>query len=75
VALQVLSRVLSYAVDPLGKIAGNPCIGIKTLYSADRSEIIWTETDIANIKMFCRAEIGHGVDLAAATGLRRGDLL
>ena len=28
-ALQVLSRVLSHAVDPLGKIAGNPCEGIK----------------------------------------------
>ncbi len=26
--MQVLSRVLSYAVDPLGKLAGNPCIGI-----------------------------------------------
>ena len=30
--MQVLSRVLSYAVDPLGKIAGNPCEGIKRLY-------------------------------------------
>jgi hypothetical protein len=28
-ALQVLSRVLAHAVDPLGKIAGNPCEGIK----------------------------------------------
>jgi hypothetical protein len=27
-AMQVLSRVLSYAVDPLGKIANNPCEGI-----------------------------------------------
>ena len=35
--MQVLSRVLSYAVDPLGKIAGNPCEGIKQLYSGDRS--------------------------------------
>jgi integrase len=75
VALQVLSRVLSYAVDPLGKIAGNPCIGIKTLYSADRSEIVWTEPDIVNIKRFCSAEVAHAIDLAGATGLRRGDLL
>src|SRR5215210_436338 len=29
--LQVLSRVLSYAVDPLGKITSNPCEGIKQL--------------------------------------------
>ena len=36
--MQVLSAVLSYAVDPLGKIASNPCEGIKVLYSGDRSE-------------------------------------
>jgi hypothetical protein len=32
-ALQVLSRVVAHAVDPLGKIAGNPCEGIKHLYN------------------------------------------
>src|SRR5215472_16412072 len=35
--MQVLSRVLSHAVDPLGKIASNACDGIKQLYSNDRS--------------------------------------
>jgi hypothetical protein len=49
-AMQVLSRVLSHAVDPLGRIAGNPCEGIKQLYSNDRSEIIWTDSNIAQIK-------------------------
>ncbi len=73
--LQVLSRVLSYAVDPLGKIAGNPCEGIKRLYSVDRSEIIWTEADIARLEATCSGEIAHAVDLAAHTGLRLGDLL
>jgi integrase len=75
--LQVLSRVLSYAVDPLGKIAGNPCEGIKQLYSGDRSEIIWTDADIAQLKgaKACSAEIAHAIDLAAHTGLRLGDLL
>jgi integrase len=73
--LQVLSRVLSYAVDPLGKIAGNPCEGIKQLYSANRSDIIWTESDISLLKKTCSADIGHAVDLAAHTGLRLGDLL
>ena len=66
---------LSYAVDPLGKIASNPCEGIKQLYSANRSEIIWTEADIAQLKKTCSAEIAHAVDLAAHTGLRLGDLL
>jgi integrase len=73
--MQVLSRVLSHAVDPLGKIAGNPCEGIKQLYSSDRSEIIWTDSDIAALKKTCSAEIANAVDLAAYTGLRLSDLL
>ena len=66
--MQVLSRVLSHAVDPLGKIAGNPCEGIKQLYSGDRREIIWTDSDIAQLKKTCSAEIAHAVDLAATPG-------
>jgi integrase len=73
--MQVLSRVLSHAVDPLGKIASNPCEGIKQLYSSDRSEIIWTEADITALKKTYSPEIGHAVDLAAHTGLRLSDLL
>jgi integrase len=73
--LQVLSRVLSHAVDPLGSIARNPCEGIKQLYSGNRSEIIWTDTDIAHVKQTCPTEIAHAVDLAAYSGLRLGDLL
>jgi integrase len=74
-ALQVLSRVLAYAVDPLGKLAGNPCEGIKRLYSGDRSDIIWTDSDIAQFKKACAPELAHAVDLAAHTGLRLGDLV
>lgn len=78
--VQVLSRVLSYAVDPLGKIAGNPCEGIKLLYSVDRSEIIWTDADITQLlsgssEHPCPQEIANAVMLAAHTGLRLGDLL
>jgi hypothetical protein len=75
VGLQVLSRVLSHAVDPLGKLAGNPCEGIKLLYSSNRSEIVWSDADIVSIKKVCSPQIGHAIDLAAATGLRLGDLL
>src|SRR5215469_7470692 len=74
-ALQVLSRVLAHAVDPLGRIAGNPCEGIKRLYSSNRSEIIWTEADIAEFKAVCTRELAHAVDLAGHTGLRLGDLI
>jgi integrase len=73
--MQVLSRVCSHAVDPLGKLASNPCEGIKQLYSNDRSEIIWTDSDIAMIQKTCSAEITNAVDLAAHTGLRLSDLL
>jgi integrase len=74
-ALQVLSRVLSHAVDPLGKIAENPCEGIKQLYSSDRSEIIWTDADIVALEKTCPAEVSLAVDLASHTGLRLSDLL
>jgi integrase len=73
--MQVLSRVLAYCVDPLGKIPSNPCEGIKQVYSGSRAEIIWTDADIAHLKKTCSPEVAHAVDLAAHTGLRLGDLL
>lgn len=73
--MQVLSRVLSYAVDPLGKIAANPCEGIKQLYTVDRSDIIWTDANVAQLKTACSIEIANAVYLAAHTGLRESDLL
>ena len=72
--LQVLSRVVAHAVE-LGKIAGNPCEGIKHLYNNDRSEIIWTDADVTHIEKTCSTEIANVVDLAGHTGLRLSDLL
>jgi integrase len=72
---RIQSRVLSHAVDPLGKIAGNPCEGIKRLYHSDRSEIIWTGSDIADLKKTCAIDIARATDLAIYTGLRLGDLV
>jgi integrase len=74
-SIQVLSRVLSYATDTLGKLAGNPCEGIKTLYRVDRSEIIWTASNLDQLKQTCPEEVAHAADLAATTGLRRGDIV
>jgi integrase len=73
-ALQVLSRVAAHAVE-LGRIAGNPCEGIKHLYKNDRSEIIWTDADVTHIKRTCSAEVANAVDLACHTGLRLSDLI
>jgi integrase len=72
-AMQVLSRVLSHAVED-GRIAANPCEGIKQLYSTNRSGIIWTDADIAQLRAAASNEVMHAVDLAAATGLRPADL-
>ena len=63
-ALQVLSRAVAHGVE-LGSIAGNPCEGIKHLYSNDRSEIIWTDADVAQIKKTCSSEIADAVELAS----------
>lgn len=73
--MQVLSRILAYAVDPLGEIDSNPCEGIKQLYSGSRAGIIWTDDDIAILKKTCSEEVAHAIDLAAYTGLRVGDLV
>jgi integrase len=72
-ALQVLSRVVAHAVE-LGRVAGNACEGLKHLYNNDRSEIIWTDTDVAQIKKTCSTEIANAIDLAGHTGLRLSDL-
>ena len=73
--MQALSRVCAYAVDPLGKLTVNPCDGIKPLYASDRAKLIWTDADIVRIKQHCTPEVARAIDLAAATGLRLGDLL
>lgn len=72
--MQVLSRVLSYAVDPLAKIASNPCEGIKQIYTNDRAAIIWEKEDLDAILAASSEEVGFAIQLAAHTGLRAGDL-
>lgn len=73
--MQVLSRVLGFAVDTLGEIAANPCEGIKQLYASSRADIIWSDDDIAQLKKVCSEEIAAAVDLASHTGLRVSDLV
>jgi integrase len=73
--MQVLSRVCSHGVDPEGVLTSNPCIGIKHLYKGDRSDIVWLDTEIKQLKECASAEVGWAIDLAAHTGLRMGDLL
>ena len=63
--MQVLSRLCAHMVDPMGVIASNPCEGINKLYTADRSDIIWTDCQINAIKAVSTPELGLAFDLAA----------
>jgi hypothetical protein len=45
------------------------------VYNNDRSEIIWTDADIAQPRTTCSAEVAVAVELAGHTGLRLGDLI
>ena len=72
-AIQVLSAVLGFAVRE-GRLANNPCKAMGQLYAGDRSEIIWTDDDLAAFKAVARADVWAGVNLAAHTGLRADDL-
>lgn len=73
-ALQVLSRVLSYAVAE-GRLTTNPVPGIPRLYANDRSQVIWTAEDLAALAKVASPEVLWAARLAALTGLRQGDLL
>lgn len=72
-AVQVLSRVMTHAVD-LDRIRANPCEGIKSLYKVDRADIIWTDDDLAALRAVSTPEVWRGVLLASLTGFRAEDL-
>jgi len=73
-AIQVFSRLLSWGVDR-GRIALNVLHGTTKLYEFDRSEIIWEPRHFESFAAHASAEVREAVDLAACTGLRRGDLV
>lgn len=72
-AKQVLSRVLSFAIEN-DLLTSNACEGIKIEYAARRADIIWTEDDLAALKAVAPPEVWWIVSVAACTGLRAGDL-
>lgn len=73
---QVLSRVLSFIVAE-GKLGSNICLTIPNLYEVDRSEMIWTPTDLQTFTTSSHTskEIAWAARLASLTGLRKGDLI
>lgn len=75
-ALQVLSRLLSHG-QRQGLLLNNIVKGggISRIYTADRSGLIWTEADLAELEKVAPAEIMQAARLGALTGLRQADLL
>lgn len=72
--LSVLSAVFSHA-KARGKIESNPLEGFERIYSADRSEIIWTEADIEKFMTGAPVELQRVLILAIHTGQRYCDLI
>lgn len=73
-AIKVIGRLLNWIVDR-GRLPVNVLAGIDHLYDADRSDLIWEEHHFAAFRKEASIEVLEGVELAACTGLRRGDLV
>ena len=73
-AIQVLSRLISWSVDR-GKLLQNNVTGFSQLYDANRADVIWTQAHFDAFNAAASVEVREAVELAACTGLRRGDLV
>lgn len=58
-----------------GLIDTNPAEGIKQLYEVNRADIIVTDDEVSAILRNATPQARYAIRLAAATGLRRGDLV
>lgn len=72
--VQVLSRVLSFGMAE-GRLMNNVCFGLGTIYTNDRSGLIWEPEHLARIEAEASPELFQAAKLAALSGLRRADLL
>ena len=73
-ARTTLARIMSFAKDR-GTIATNPCEKGCRLYSADRTDKVWGEPEIAVVLSVASSDIKLALVLALWTGQRQGDLL
>lgn len=73
-AKQALSRLCAFIMEE-GHLATNPCEGIANIYSSNRSEIIWSEDDMAALAAAASQEITWAARFAALTGLRQAACL
>ena len=73
-AVKVINRLMNWIVDR-GRLPLNVLSGIDQLYETDRSDLIWEPEHFARFAPEASVEVLEGVELAACTGLRRGDLV
>ena len=73
-AIQVLRRVLSVALKRR-TIDSNPAVDIEQLYRVDRSDQVITDEELATVLVNATPRAALAIRLAAATGIRRGDLV
>ena len=73
-AWSTLARIFSFSKDR-GLIASNPCEGGGRLYSADRTDKIWTDADVTRFLASASPGMALAIMLALWSGQRQGDLL
>jgi len=73
-AITAFSALLSWGVDR-GLLPVNVLLGTDRLYDQDRSDIIWEPAHFEAFAKAASVEVQEAVELAAATGLRRSDLV
>lgn len=73
-AVQVLRRVLAVGVRR-ELIDVNPAEGIEQLYRASRAEFVLSDEELEAVLAKVTPQARYAIRLAAATGLRRGDLI
>lgn len=74
IGIQAFSRLLSWGVDR-GRLATHILTGVNQLYEGDRSDVIWESRHFNAFTPHASVEVKEAVELAACTGLRRGDLV
>lgn len=72
--IQVMSRLLSHGMAE-GLLLNNIAHGIGSIYSSDRSGLIWLPADLDKLQASASAEVTQAARLASLTGLRQADLL
>ena len=72
--MSVISAVLSYAHNK-GRISRNPISGFGRLHKSNRSDILWTDGDIARFMKYAPIELQRAMILALHTGQRYSDLI